>query len=68
MNVSNDDASCRINGVEVAISKPYLMISQGVILDSTSQREAKRGQSTNWKGEMSRGALKLKRNLNVTIA
>jgi hypothetical protein len=25
---SDDDASCRIDGVEVAISKPYLMISQ----------------------------------------
>ena len=27
---------------------------QGVVLDSASQREAKRGQSTNRKGEMSR--------------
>jgi hypothetical protein len=34
---------------------------------SSSQREAKRGQSTNRKGEMLRFALKLIRNLDVTI-
>jgi len=29
---------------------------QGVVLNSASQREAKRGQSTNRKGEMSRAS------------
>jgi len=35
---------------------PRLLESQGVVLDSASRREAKRGQSTNRKGEMSRAS------------
>jgi len=35
-----------------------LQLSRGVVLNSTSRREAKRGQSTNRKGEMSRASRK----------
>jgi hypothetical protein len=48
-----------------------IMTNPGVVLETTTWREAKRGQSTNRKGEMSRGASReaknSKRNLNVTI-
>jgi len=50
---------------------PARSSSLGVVLDSTSRREAKRGQSTNRKGEMSRAshykAKNSKRNLDVTF-
>ena len=43
-------------GEEKSGTLPPFVFLLGVVLDSASRREAKRGQSTNRKGEMSRAS------------
>ena len=51
-------SSCRMLGEDIAMSPSIRSVPpiRVVVLDSTSRREAKRGQSTNRKGEMSRAS------------